>query len=139
MYTYQSDRTCKEDTHFDTKDRTVSAVYTHVGYVWFVGDSDEGVKQSHNGGRGHHLSIHQIGQKAYLHTHTKKAVLPSPPYCTVYLISYMCVVIYLTSCLAFSSSCNVRAFLRSSIKTSRNCDQQHMHIHRCIRSPLEAW
>ena len=35
--------------------------------VRFIGHSDEGVKESHDGGRGHHFSIHQISQETNLH------------------------------------------------------------------------
>ena len=41
-------------------------VRTYTGNVGLVGDGDEGVKQSHDGGGGNHLGIHQVSQKPHL-------------------------------------------------------------------------
>lgn len=38
----------------------------HLWDVWLIGDSDEGIKESHDGGGSHHLGIHQVSKEANL-------------------------------------------------------------------------
>ena len=38
----------------------------HLCDVWLIGDSDEGIKESHDGGGSHHLGIHQVSKEANL-------------------------------------------------------------------------
>ena len=34
--------------------------------VWLVGDSDKGIKETHDGGRSYHLGVHQISKETNL-------------------------------------------------------------------------
>ena len=38
----------------------------HLWDVWLVGDSDEGIKEGHDGGGSHHLGVNQVSKETNL-------------------------------------------------------------------------